>query len=185
MNKLFTAALLFISTLGFGQAAQPLQIGPNRVEVIARHCAGYATAAACVADPKSIYADEVGHNLKTNAGVDFISQQISGSASTADGQWIALSTSSTAPSVSDTALASEITTNGLGRAQGTFAHTSGTATYTVSYTFTATGIQSNIWKTGVLTASGGGTLVYEILLGSAITMNTSDQLQVVWTVTIS
>src|SRR5579872_4085624 len=44
--------------------------------------------------------------------------------------WLALSTDATAPSASDTTLASEITSNGLARALATYAHTAAATTYT-------------------------------------------------------
>jgi len=66
-------------------------------------------------------------------------------------RFLALSNDAGAPATTDTALASEITSNGLGRAEGTFAHvavsggTTSTVTslYTLAHLFTATGAQSS------------------------------------------
>lgn len=180
-----------------------LSIGPNIVRIEARHCQAYRTypgwlgrhlfgrrahldprgSARCSVDPTTVYQSVETHNLKTNAGLDFIFGQISGTASASTAQWIALSTSGSAVSVTDTSLPSEISTNGLGRAQGTYAHTASTSTYTLTEIFTATGAQSGIAKVGVLTAVSVGTLVYELLLGTPISMNSGDQLSVQWTVT--
>lgn len=177
MRKALYLSLLssILAVLALGQSApvDAVKIGPNVVSVEARHADGTVFYSATV------------HNLKTNSGVDFISGQISGTASTATAQWVALSTSTSSPSATDTSLPNEITTNGLGRAQGTYAHTAGTSTYTITEVFTATGAQSGIAKVGVLTVVSGGTLVYEILLGTPISMNLGDQLSVQWTVTIS
>lgn len=172
MKKLLSLLLLALSISCF--AADTIKIGPNHVHLILRHADG------------AIFNEIDGTNLKTNSGVDFIASQTSGTAATSTAQWIGLSTDSTAPAGSNTTLPSEITTSGLGRVQAVYAHIAGTTTYTLSNTYTATGTVSGLWKLGVLTgAYPGGTLVYEILLGNAITMNSGDQLQVVWTVTIS
>lgn len=200
------ALIAMLSLAAFAETpVDAITVGPNAVRIEARHCQEYMThpgwlsrhilghhsrltgsgAALCQADPSTVYLAIDTHNLKTNSGVDFISGQISGTASTATAQWIALSTSVTAVSAADTSLANEITTNGLGRAQGTFAHTAGTSTYTITNVFTATGNQSGIAKVGVLTAVSSGTLVYEVLLGTPISMNSGDQLSVQWTVTVS
>lgn len=202
-----TIALIAICAIAaFAQSpTDAIGIGPNRVTVEARHCQEYMThpgwlsrhvlrrhkrltadgSILCTSDPSTLYFATDTHNLKTNSGVDFIAGQVSGTASTATAQWIALSTNTSPVTATDTSLASEITTNGLGRSQGTYAHTTGAATYTVTNVFTATGSQSGIAKVGVLTAASSGTLVYEVLLGTPISMNNGDQLSVQWTVTIS
>src|SRR5437867_2263711 len=77
-------------------------------------------------------------NIFTNAGHDFISQQVYATSGivTTGANWIALSNDSAGPQITDTVLAGEITTNGLGRAQGTYAHTAGTAITTITKIFT-------------------------------------------------
>lgn len=130
--------------------------------------------------------------LKTNGGVDFIAAQLSGSASaSAVAKWMALTANSTAESASDTTLASEITTGGGGlvRVASTYAHTGGTATYTLTNTFTANGSDSlpvTLAKIGVFTASSSGTMVYEKLLGTTVTLSVSgDNVTITYTLTIA
>src|SRR5947209_815750 len=79
-------------------------------------------------------------NIFTNAGHDFIAQQLYATSglSTNGSNWIALSNDATAPVVTDTVLTAEITTNGLARAQGVYGHTKGTNITTITKTFTAT-----------------------------------------------
>lgn len=124
-------------------------------------------------------------NLITNDGRDFIAAQIGGSASaTAVAKWMGLSSDSGAPAAGDTALASEISTNGLSRVAATYAHTGGTNTFTQTGEWTATGTQNNIQKMGLFTASSSGTLVFETALATAKSVTENDTLTVVWTGTI-
>jgi hypothetical protein len=94
--------------------------------------------------------------------------------------YIALSNDSGTPAATDTAVASEITTNGLARALATPTHTSNATSYGVSYTFTATGAQS-AQKAGMLNASSGGTLCFENTF-SQVSMQSGDTLAVSWTI---
>jgi len=123
-------------------------------------------------------------NLITNAGLDFISAQIGSTSTGTNGaNYIALSSDATAPAVTDTTLTGEISGNGLDRAQGTYAHTVGTNTFTVQEVFTATGTVSAIQKTGLFTASSGGTMMAENTF-SSVNLISGDQLTVTWTITI-
>lgn len=131
--------------------------------------------------------------MLTNAGRDMVASAIgdrSGSrAAVAD--YIAVTANATAPSASDTTLTAEITTAGGGllRAQATYAHTNGTATYTLTKTFTGNGSDSypvTLAKIGVFNASSAGSLVWETLLSATATLSASgDALAVTETVTVS
>jgi hypothetical protein len=140
---------------------------PNMVHLVARHADG------------KIFYDQTVHNLRTNAGINWQYGQMAGTTA-AVCTYIALSNDSGTPAATDTAVASEITANGLARASATPAHTTNATSYTLSYTFTATGTQS-AQKAGMLNASSGGTLCFENTF-SAVAMNSGDTLQVVWTV---
>jgi hypothetical protein len=136
-------------------------------------------------DGQEIYYHE-GHNLITNAGKDFIAQQIGGSSglATNGANYIALSSNTDAPAAGDTTLAGEITTGGLARSQGDYAHTNGQNTFTVTETFTASATHSNIQKAGLFTASSGGTMVAENTF-SSVTLADGDQLTITWTITLT
>ncbi len=130
-------------------------------------------------------------NLLTNAGRDMIhAQHLSTSAQPASCNQMAISESAVAPSAASTTLPGEITTAGGGllRAIGTYAHTAGTNTSTLTKTFT--GNASDVYpkviaKLGVLNAAtSGGTLGYETLLNATATLTISgDNVAITETVT--
>jgi hypothetical protein len=140
---------------------------PNMVHIVARHKDG------------TIFYDQWVHNLRTNAGINWQYGQMAGTTA-AVCTYIALSNSGATPAATDTALASEITTNGLARANGTAAHTSNATSYTISYTFTATAAQA-AQNAGMLNASSGGTMCFENTF-SQVAMQSGDTLAVSWTV---
>lgn len=169
----------------------------NLVTLEWRHCDKYAKKTghlwwkksvidqeACNTDPTTLFDTQSRHNLVTDAGFDFASKVLSDTAAQpAACNYIAVSNDATSPAAADTTLASEIAANGLSRAQGTFAHTAGTKTYTVSKVFTATGTQAS-QKTGLFNASSSGTLCYEVAY-TQVTVNNNDTLTVTWTITLS
>lgn len=111
--------------------------------------------------------------LQTNGGIDgVIAQMLGTSAQPAAFNYMAISTSTGSGfAATDTTLASELTANGLGRAQGTYAHTAGTTTATLTHTWTYTGSTSTVIASmGVLNASSAGTLGWEDALSSSITV---------------
>ena len=127
-------------------------------------------------------------NLITNAGQDVISRQTGCGATSAPacangGIYIALTTDSTAPAAGDTTCTSELTTNGLGRALGTYAHTASTNTHTITKTFTYTGSSAVvIAKVCMFDASSSGNMFAETLLASTATVNANgDQVTITWT----
>jgi hypothetical protein len=140
---------------------------PHYVHVVARHKDG------------TVFYDQWFHNLRTNAGINWQYNQMAGTTA-AVCTYFALSNDSGTPAATDTAVASEITTNGLARANATAAHTSNATSYTLSYTFTATGTQS-AQKIGVLNASSGGTLCFENTF-TQVSMVSGDTLAVTYTI---
>jgi hypothetical protein len=153
---------------------------------------GYVVVSARHADGTEFYHHE-DHNLITTVGKDFISAQLgSTSPGTNGANWIALTNTAITPAAGDTALSGEITTNGLSRAQGTYAHTNGQSTFTVSKTFTASAAQST-QAAGLFTAAvtgtpgagnDDGTMMAENTF-TAVSLSTNDQLTITWTITLS
>jgi hypothetical protein len=94
-------------------------------------------------------------------------------------QYLALTSDATTAVVGDTTLASELATSGFSRAYGTYAHTGGTATFTLSNTFTASG-SATINKEGVFVASagsgGGDVMPFESAEPSPPSLVSGDQL---------
>jgi|SRR6185503_9668640 len=132
-----------------------------------------------------IYLAKDKSNLLTDAGRDFIHNQVwtNTSAGTRGAGYIALTENGTAPADGDTTLTSEISTNGLQRADaGTKTHTTGTSTTTIEHTFTASASFSTVQKAGLFNASSVGTLVNENTFTSTA-LATNDQIKVTWTLT--
>lgn len=131
--------------------------------------------------------------MLVNSGRDFVSKQIAGAASaTAVAKFVAVTANATAPAAGDTTLTAEIVTAGGGliRQTGIYAHTNGTATFTVTSTFTANGTDAlpvTLAKRGIFDQVGiGGTLVYEALISPTAVMAASgDSLVLTDTVTVS
>lgn len=162
------------ATLQTKQGSQAKAHFDNWVTITARHADG------------TVFAERKVHNLVTNAGFDLISKAVSDTATQpAACNWIAVTNTAITPGAGDTTLSGEISTNGLGRsgAQGTFAHTNGQQTYTVTRVFTASGTQAS-QATGLFNASSTGTLCYEATY-TQVTVNSGDTLTVTWTVTLS
>lgn len=127
--------------------------------------------------------EEIVYNLITNAGRDFIHTQSYGTSPAANGlNYIALSDDTVGETSSSTTLSNEITTNGLGRAQGTVTHSAGTNTTSIAHTFTASGTQA-AQKAALFTASSSGTMNH-VLGFTERTLQSGDTLQITFTITI-
>jgi len=101
--------------------------------------------------------------------------------------YLAVTSDATAPSASDTTLASELTTNGFSRAVATYAHTAASTTYTLNYTWTATGTET-INKEAVFGAANttaGGVMPFESAEPNPPTLVSGDTLDQTVTVTIN
>ena len=136
-----------------------------------------------IRDGKVIW-EEKDLNVKTTAGIDFLFAQGYGTSAQANGlNYIALSNDTLTETTASTTLSNEITINGLARHIGTYAHTSGTSTATVTYLFTATGAQS-AQKAALFSASSSGTMNH-VLAFTQRSLQTNDQLNVGFTLTLS
>ena len=141
---------------------------PHWVHVVARHPDG------------TIFLDVTGHNLRTNAGINWQEGQMAGSTA-AVCTYIALTNTAITPNATDTSLSGEITANGLSRALGTVTHTSNATSFTLANTFTATGTQA-AQAAAILNASSSGTMCFENTFTQA-SLATNDTLTVTWTIT--
>lgn len=107
---------------------------------------------------------------------------------TCNPRFMGLTTDSGAANAADTVLATEITTSGCTRTKATYAHTAGTATYTMQVIFAVTGTLTNIHKMGLFTAANttaAGVLVFETVLNADATVGNGDTLTVTDTITLS
>jgi len=145
------------------------------VHIVARHADG------------TIFYDNAIHNLRTTGGADWQAAVMGGSQPN-PATYIALTNDGAAAAAGDCAagsttctLASEITTNGLARHVATYAHTNGTNTWALTYTWTATGTQS-VQKAGMFNAASSGTMVFETNF-TQVNLVATDTLGATWTVT--
>jgi len=169
-------ALLIAGSMAFG-----LAIGTNPSDGM--KVTGWVKVQV-VREGNVIYFSE-NHNLITTAGKDYISAQIGSTSPAGNGaNYIGLSLDSQAPSASDTALAGEIATGGLARALGTYSHTAGQNTFTVTKQFTASGTFTGVQKAGLFTASTAGTMMAENTF-SSVNLVSGDQITITWTITIA
>jgi hypothetical protein len=125
-------------------------------------------------------------NLLTNAGKDFIHNQAytNASAGTRGSGFIVVSENASGALATHTAVAGEITTGGLARADATTkTHTVGTNVSTIEHTFTASATFAAIQLTGLLNAASTGTLTHENTFTST-NLISGDELRVTWTLTL-
>jgi hypothetical protein len=128
--------------------------------------------------------------LRTNAGRDFQANVMgyggaggAGTGAMRPADYLGITSDNTAPDATRTTLPSEVSSGSLTRAQAIYAHTSGTASYTLTKTFTSDQ-PINVAKLGVFNAPSGGTMVFETLLNSPAPMQSGDQLALTETVTL-
>ena len=149
---------------------------------------GYVTVIKNVGRPDEQILCENKPNLLTNGGRDWMIAQVytNTSAGTRGSGYIALTSNTASPAAGDTALAEEITTGGLARADAsTKSHTGGTNSTTIQNTFTASATHTAVQKSGLFnnTKDNSDTLSHENTF-TAVTLQSSDTLQVTWTTTL-
>lgn len=148
-------------------------LGKNRVHAVMRRADG------------TIEDLGVAENLRTTVGRDWQADAMGNPTRPAAAVHIGLTADGTAPAIADTALTGELTTFGLARKAGTFAHTPGTDTYTLTAVFTAAaGITAvTVQKAGLFANATGGPLCFESLLSAPAAFGAEgDELTLVWTV---
>ena len=106
-------------------------------------------------------------------------------------RFMALTTDAAAASAADTVLATENNANGCARTKATYAHTGGTATYTMQVVYSITGTITALHKMGLFTnglaagGTSGGIMVFETVLNADATVGNGDTLTVTDTITLS
>lgn len=127
---------------------------------------------------------EVTHNTRTNAGALLIAQA-QGQGSQSPSAWVACSSLTIVPSMTDTSLPGEITINGLARQLGNFGGyvaptvIDGPASYQLSATFIATAPQI-VNSIAAFNAQTGGIMGFELNI-AAQNLVAQSTLQIVWT----
>ena len=138
-------------------------------------------------DGQLVY-DTLQHNTITNTGESIISActargATSSPSCTNGGVYIALSTDASVTAPTDLTCPSELATNGLGRAVGTYSPVT-TNSHKVANTFTNTGATPvTISKVCMFDAASGGSLFAEDVLSNTASVAPSDQITINWTFT--
>jgi hypothetical protein len=142
-----------------------------------------------------------GHNLRTNVGIDYTSQQLGGAAVTTVAKYIGVSNNTRAPAAGDTAAGTlpwstaqatdvapatttgEYTALGVARAAAVYAHTPSVASYTQTIQYTASGTITSLDIAGMTDSvtRGAGSLVFSTQF-TATSLANLDQLTLTWTV---
>ena len=124
-------------------------------------------------------------NVKTTSGIDFTFAQTYGTAAQANGlNYIALSNDTVTETTASTVLTNEITLNGLARHIGTYAHSAGASTATISYTFTCATNPQAAQKAALFSATSTGTM-HHVLSFTQRSLQVGDQLAVTFTITLT
>jgi len=119
----------------------------------------------------------------TNIGADFIEQQISGSASTTNAIYIAVSNDASTPQATWTAIPNEITTGGMGRAAGTYIN-DGIGQWNVTKTYNPTE-SGSCQLTGLYYASSGDYLLCADTFAQINYQGGTDTVEIIWSLSVS
>lgn len=106
---------------------------------------------------------------------------------TARALYMALTENAGAAAATDTALTGEITTGGLGRTLGTYAHTLGAATFTLTKSYAVTASFPAIHRAGLFQVSTAGSSLMsaETVANADANVVNGDTLSLTWTWTLS
>ena len=99
--------------------------------------------------------------------------------------YVALTTNTSAPVDTDTALTGELAASGFTRADSaTKTHTNDTNSSTIEHTFTASGTVNLIHKSGTFNNASSITLCHEAAFGTDASLISGDTLKVTWTLNL-
>ena len=128
-------------------------------------------------DGTVLYAAE--ENLITNAGFDLLCNVLGLNSQPSDLTHIAIGTGSTAAAAAQTALVTQVA-----RESATYAHTTGSKSFTMEATFSAGTGTGAITESGLFNASSGGTMFNRVTF-AAINKGGNDSLEQTFTITFS
>ncbi len=128
-----------------------------------------------------MYSEHAG--AMTNIGLDWVETMLGNNDTDPSAQWISLTTNNTLPDGTCTQLTPELAANNLSRAQGAYA-SAGTGSWTITYTFTASGA-STVEVVGLNWMAGGDNNLFAYDDIASAAMQASDTLEVEWTITAS
>lgn len=135
----------------------------------------------------SVIWEEDVHNVVPNNGRDRLHLQGYGTTglSTNGFNYVALSADALTETTASTALSTELSGNGLTRAQGAYAHTAGTNTTTISKTFTMSGAgPQTVQKAALFDLNAAGTMNHVLAFSASRSLVLNDQLAITFTITL-
>lgn len=126
--------------------------------------------------------------IRTHAGRDHQARVVADSSSDGTGayapaSWMAVSASTSPPDPVETGLTGEITSGPMARAQGVYAHTTGSNVFTVTRQIVSDRTVT-LAKVALFNAETGGTMAYVDLLAQTADLHSGDQVQVTYAVNI-
>lgn len=126
------------------------------------------------------------HNTLCTSGRDFLHMNGYGTSTIAGvAQWAGVSADTTNILNADITLPGEVVTSDLIRSSSKCSntHTAGTNTSAATITWTAANTYTSLQKAALFTASSAGIMVHEATFSST-SLNSGDQLQLTWTITL-
>lgn len=162
----------------FNKILNYLGYGHDSVRIIGRVQARVLDSAGNV-----LFSKDLGKNIITNVGKAAMAALVGNTGGVAAFTYLAVGTSSTAVSASDTTLGAEIVDTGLARAAATVSLSTTTTTndtLNLNFTWTASGSKT-VQEVGIFNAVSTGTMLGHKLTG-AISLASTNQLQVTYSV---
>lgn len=121
--------------------------------------------------------------ILTNAGLEAVARLINGATAGAAFTYVALGSGSTAEAATQTALVTELTTNGAARAAATCTYeATGISKWVITFNFTGS---VTVRELAVLNASSAGTMLLRHLLTADKTYSSGESVEVTITNTLS
>ena len=148
---------------------------------------GYLSAVINKQDGTNEQVTHLKKNLLTLDGRDLFHAQCYTNTSngTRGAGYIALTTDTTTPADTMTALTGELASNGFSRADATTkTHTNDTNSTTIEHTFTASGTVNAIARSGTFNNASGATLCHVAAFGTTASLISGDTLKVTWTLNL-
>lgn len=124
--------------------------------------------------------EERTRNLVVNAGKNAVAGLFYGETGVNPFRYVAVGTGTTAPTVNDTALQSEITGSGLARTLATCSRTNNEVTLVASWNVTGS---VTVSESGIFNAASGGTMFARVTFAGLPLVN-GDYLELRWKVTV-
>lgn len=173
-KKIVYATLMFMIALTAVEFYNPT---PNKM-MYDLHVTVYLRKADTPYDQDDTYISHHPATI-TTIGKNWIEDQLGDTPSTQPANYISVSSSTSSPSSAWTQIPSEIATNGLSRALGTYAST-GDGTWTITKEFTASGTITDAQLTGLQYGTSGDNNLLASDTFTPTSLAANDKLTIIW-----